>query len=144
MSEAIEFTVLGEAAPAGSKKAFPFKKQDGRLGVRVGPDNPKSKPWQARVAAAAREVYSGELLEGPLRLYAYFYKPRPKGHYGAKGLKASAPAYPTTRPDALKLGRCLEDGLNKVLWRDDSQVVHVTAEKRYGEPARAEVRVEKL
>ncbi len=56
----------------------------------------------------------------------------------------SAPFYPTTKPDASKLVRALEDGLNGVLWRDDSQVAEIVAVKYYGEPARAEVRIEKL
>jgi Holliday junction resolvase RusA-like endonuclease len=81
------------------------------------------------------------LYQGPLQLTVLFYVPRPKSHYGVKGQLKSAPRYPTVRPDVTKLVRPLEDSLTGIVWRDDAQVVRQLAEKRYGEPARAEVRV---
>ena len=58
-----------------------------------------------------------------------------KGHYGtgrnADQVKASAPPHPTTKPDATKLVRAVEDALTGVIWRDDSQVVRQWASKVY-------------
>ena len=73
-------------------------------------------------------------MEGPLRLSITFGLPRPKGHYGKKGIRASAPAFPATRPDATKLLRCTEDALTESgIWRDDAQVVEQHAFKVYSE-----------
>jgi Holliday junction resolvase RusA-like endonuclease len=46
-----------------------------------------------------------------------------------------------TRPDVLKLARAAEDALTGIVWRDDSQIVHETLAKVYGEPERLEVAV---
>lgn len=145
-SAVVRFTVVGLPQPAGSKRAFPFKKKSGGLGVAVSDANPKAKSWQHAVASACPTV--GELLTGPLQLTVWFFMPRPQGHYrtGARAaeLKESAPSRHTTRPDATKLLRGVEDALSGVLWRDDSQVVQQTVFKDYGSPARAEIYVEQL
>lgn len=137
MSE-VTFTVYGVAQPAGSKTAGRTK--DGRTFVR---DSAKrGQPWRRQVAQVAGEaVNGGGLLEGPLELSVIFTMPRPKSHYGAHGLRPSAPAYPTTRPDATKLLRAVEDACTGIIWRDDAQVVAQHAYKVYGEPACAQVRV---
>ena len=139
--EAIRFTVIGTPQPGGSKKGFvhPHTKR-----VVVVDANANARPWKWAIASAALEVKPiGEpLLDGPLRVEAYFYRQRPKSHYRANGeVKANAPAYPTTKPDSGKLARPLFDALTGVLWRDDSQVVDDCTYKRYGEPARAEVAI---
>lgn len=134
----IEFVVYGKAQPAGSKIAGQTK--GGRMFVRDAAKG--SRDWKQRVSQAAGECMAGrDLLNGPLALIARFYLPRPKGHFGVNGLRPSAPVYPTTRPDATKLLRALEDGCNGVVWRDDAQVVHQYVFKHYGEPARVEVLV---
>jgi Holliday junction resolvase RusA-like endonuclease len=134
----LTFTVYGQAQPAGSKTAGRTK--DGRSFVR---DSAKrSRPWKDQVAQVAGEAMNGTgLLEGALELSVIFTVPRPKGHYGARGLRPSAPAYPTVRPDVTKLLRAVEDAMTGIVWRDDSQVVAQHAYKEYGEPAAAQVEV---
>ncbi|MEA2495595.1 MAG: hypothetical protein QOJ29_3506 [Thermoleophilaceae bacterium] len=130
-------------APAGSKRAF----QHPRTGRIMVTDASKgSKPWQAEVrAAAAARFNGGGLITTPVRVEFVFYKPRPAGHYGtgrnAGTLKGSAPPFPATRPDVLKLARGVEDALTGIVWRDDAQIVSEHLEKRYGAPARCEVTV---
>jgi Holliday junction resolvase RusA-like endonuclease len=140
----IKFVAMGLPQTAGSKRAFPFRKRDGRLAVSVTDDNPKSRDWKKAVASAAREAYAGPLLDGPLAVSFVFYRPRCKGHLGKNGVKASAPAFPTTRPDVLKLARAVEDSLTGVIWRDDAQIVAERLYKEFGEPARVEITVEVL
>lgn len=134
----IVFTVYGQAQPAGSKTAGVTK--GGKMFVR---DSAKrGAPWRREVARTAAEAMNGTgLLDGPLSLAVTFVVPRPKGHYGARGLRPSAPAYPTVRPDVTKLLRAVEDAATGIVWRDDAQVVIQHACKTYGEPARAEVEV---
>lgn len=138
MTDRVAFTVLGKAEPAGSKRAFRHSKT-GR--VMVADANVRAKPWQSVVAAAGHEAMAGRaLLDEPLWVSFTFWQPRPKGHYGTgrnRGvLRASAPDYPMTRPDVLKLARGVEDALTGVCWRDDALIVTETLRKVYDEPAR--------
>jgi len=130
--------VYGTPEPGGSK----------RWVGRVVDANPRAKGWQANVARAAAEQYTGGLLDGPLAVEMTFYRARPRGHFGtgrnAGSVKASAPVAPITRPDALKLARVVEDALTGVIWRDDSQIVEESLAKRYGEPERCEIDVYRM
>ena len=137
----LQFTVYGEAQPAGSKTAGVSRQ--GKVFVR---DSAKrGQPWRRQVAQVAGAAMNGTgLLDGALELSVIFTVPRPKSHYGARGLRPSAPEHPTKRPDVTKLLRAIEDSLTGIVWRDDSQVVHQHARKRYGEPACCEVRVVEL
>lgn len=141
----IDIVVHGTAAPAGSKRAFPFKKKKGQLGVRVTDANPNSAAWKQEVAHAAKQAYSGDLLAGPLWLTVAFTLPRPKYHYGtgknAGKLKPSAPRFHDKKPDATKLLRGIEDALTGIVWRDDAQVCAQVVTKMYGEAAKAEISI---
>jgi Holliday junction resolvase RusA-like endonuclease len=53
---------------------------------------------------------------------------------------ASGEITPTKRPDLDNIVKAIKDGANGVAWVDDSQVVDVSASKRYGTP-RVEVEV---
>lgn len=147
----IAFTVLGVPQTAGSKKSIPIKNRStgewvtrdngSTLTVTVD-DNPKSKHWKAAVAWEARKVYTGPLLTGPLHVAFTFFMPRPQGHYRKNGtLRDSAPRFPITRPDALKLSRAAEDSLTHVIWGDDSQIVSETLTKLYAERSAARLEV---
>lgn len=136
---ALAFTVHGTPQPAGSKRAFVMQ---GR--ARVVDANRKSAPWKERVAQVAGEIMAGRpLLQGPLEVTLRFFVHRPKGHHGKKGLLPSAPAFPTVKPDALKLARGVEDALSGVVYRDDAQIVIERLEKHYG-PERVEIEVREL
>jgi Holliday junction resolvase RusA-like endonuclease len=139
----IEFTVFGKPEPAGSKRAFVVAGK-----AQVVDANVKAKPWKEQVAQVAGGHFSGALLDGPLGVRFVFYQPRPKGHYGtgrnASVLKRSAPLYPTSPPDALKMARGCEDALEGVLYRNDAQIVDERLMKLYGAPARVVVTVWEL
>jgi Holliday junction resolvase RusA-like endonuclease len=149
----ISFTVLGIARPGGSKKSLvpinrhtgqPFRRPGGGIVASTVDANPKVKDWQRVVADRAAELELGALLDGPLALTLTFYRPRPKGHSGRRGLRSSAPRYPIGRPDLLKLARAVEDALTGVVWRDDAQIVAERLFKDWGEPARVCVEIEPL
>ena len=132
----ISFTVYGEARPAGSKTAAVTK--SGRVFVRDAAKG--SQAWKRQVAAVAADAMGGApLMDGPLAAIFMFVQPRPKSHFGKRGLLPSAPVAPIVRPDLLKLARAVEDALTGIVYRDDSQIVMEGLEKRYGEPARVEV-----
>ena len=136
----LSFRVEGVSQSRGSKVPI---RRGAHLGVRDS--NPKSGAWMSYVAECAakaqREAYyagnksAAGVLDCPLKLRVTFYRVRPKGHYGKRGLKPTAPQYPTTKPDAGKLLRGVEDALTGVLYRDDSLLVDSWAMKRWGESA---------
>jgi Holliday junction resolvase RusA-like endonuclease len=143
--------VSGKPEPAGSKKAFAIKKGGEYTGrVAVSDDNPKAKGWKELVAASARAARADAppgMFIGPLECALWvtmtFYLARPKDHYGtgrnAGLLKPSAPEFPLTRPDALKLARGTEDALTGVIWKDDAQVVNLVTKKYYAGRAGAHI-----
>ncbi len=126
----ITFHVAGLPQPGGSKRAFNIKGM--RFPVVVD-DNPKAKDWKTSVAQVAAE-YCAAPFDGPLQVKFEFFLPRPKGHFGKKGLRKSAPLFPCGRPDVLKLSRSTEDALKGIAWRDDAQIVRETLTKDYGTP----------
>lgn len=134
---AVAFTIPGIPAPQGSKTPW---------GTEA---NKNTRPWRATVSAAAAEKLNGDpLLTGPLECAVLFVFPRPKSHYrtgrNAHELRATAPAWHTSKPDADKLQRAIGDALTGVLIRDDALICAWKVEKRYGEPARAVVAVAQL
>jgi Holliday junction resolvase RusA-like endonuclease len=134
----LEFCVYGNAEPGGSKRAGMAK--SGRIFVRD--DNPKTQPWKLRIAQVAGELMQGrEMFKGPLFLKATFYRVRPASHFNKSGVSRSAPKHPTTRPDTTKLLRPVEDALQGIVYADDAQIVEQLVRKRYGEPARVEIKI---
>ncbi len=136
MADSIAFFVPGIPAPAGSKRAFPFRKKDGSLGVNVSHDNKRSRPWMSAVAEHAAEAMGDrELITGPVSLTVLYTFPRPKGHYGtgrnSGTIKPLAPEHHVVKPDRGKLDRAIEDALTGVVYRDDAQVYIIRSTKGY-------------
>lgn len=125
----VTFTVYGVAQPKGSTRSFAYREK--RNGVPTGrwksattSDNPQNKSWQQLVAEGAQGVAGGGLFPGAVRLVLFFALPRPKS------LPKRVTAH-LKKPDLDKLTRSVKDALTGVLWRDDAQVVALTAMKTY-------------
>lgn len=137
----INFFVAGVPKPAGSKRPF-LNKKTGKINVV---DTCKAgKDWRGDVRAVAIEDMKNRrqalYADQPLLLIVDFYMPRPKAHYRANGqLKDSAPSLHTSKPDATKLLRALEDALTGICWRDDSQIAKQEVRKLYGDRTGAKV-----
>lgn len=150
----IEILVLGTGKPAGSKVSIPVKKKDGTYATkpngapltRVIDASKGAAPWKQEVRKAARDMYSGMLLDDALEVCITFVKVRPKCHYHWSNkrwgeLREDAPAYPTGKPDLLKLARAVEDALTGVVYRDDARTCKLVLAKLWGEPACAMIRL---
>lgn len=139
-NERVEFFVRGTPATAGSKRAF-VHQATGKVSLvdtcAAGPT------WRTAVQDAATVALRREGLEGPilanaLSLDLSFTLKRPRQHYSRAGrnegqLKRWAPTWHTSKPDATKLTRAIEDALKGVAWRDDSLVCEQHVTKKYGE-----------
>ncbi len=127
----LTFTVLGTPAPQGSFRAAYSEKSKRAFVIQ---SCKRTMPWRQEVAAAAeRAMRSSDigLFLGPLKLTACFFMPRPKGHYGKRGLRPSSPPFPDKKPDLSKLVRALEDAMTGIVYGDDAQIVLYDVSKLY-------------
>jgi len=131
LGRVVKVEVRGVPKPAGSKRVFMVGKGRKRRPV-VTDDCAKGQDWRATVQHEITRQYAGEPLAGPVAVCFDFTMPRPAGHLGRRGLRPSAPAYPTVKPDVTKLIRAVEDAATGLLWRDDSQVTTQVGTKQYG------------
>ncbi|HZU17937.1 MAG TPA: RusA family crossover junction endodeoxyribonuclease, partial [Candidatus Dormibacteraeota bacterium] len=100
LARQISFEVPGEPISQGSGR--PIRAGNGRLHVIA--DNPRLQPWRDAVTWHARQALDGRPpLEGAVAVELAFTFPRPRGHYGRRGLRPSAPASHAVRPDLDKL-----------------------------------------
>ena len=134
MRPPLQFFCAGIPKPAGSKRGF-YMKQLNR--VVIVDANPNRRDWKTDVKHEAQRNYSGELWDCPISVRFTFYIVRPKGHYrtgkNAHMLRDSAPYRPTTKPDALKLARGVEDALTGIIWKDDALIVDEVLHKKFGD-----------
>lgn len=131
----LSFRVDGVAQSRGSKR--PITAKGSRRGLLID-SNPKAKPWMEVVRVVARQAMRDagyiEPFNFALSMTMTIFRPRIKGHYGTKGLKPSAPAFPTTKPDVGKYARAIEDAMSGTVYVDDSYLVDSWPSKRWGEP----------
>lgn len=116
------FFVSGKPVPQGSLKfinghAIHVRAQDLAL-------------WRADIARIARSVINEPAEEG-VEIYLTFNVRKPKTVNRNE---------PYIRPDIDKLARAVLDGLTGVVYRDDEQVVKLTAIKQYAETEGVQIR----
>lgn len=100
-------------------------------------DDGSAEPWRERVRLAVLHARPAQPFSGAFVLRLRFYFQRPKGHFGKKGLRRSAPAHHTSKPDADNLAKAIMDECTQLgFWRDDAQVheLHVTRAWTVGRP----------
>lgn len=100
--------------------------------------------YEARLAAAGQEAMAGRpLLDGPLRLDVMAYVAIPVSK--SKRWKADAQAgrvRPTGKPDGDNMLKAIADGLNLIVWTDDSRIVDMRVRKFYSVAPRVEIAVQ--
>lgn len=85
--------------------------------------------WKAQVSEAVRAA--GVQLTSPVFMRLSFFMPRPKYHFGSKGLKANAPSWHTSKPDIDNLVKAVLDSLGGIAFKNDSEVAKIEAAKAY-------------
>jgi crossover junction endodeoxyribonuclease RusA len=127
-----EFIVYGQARPAGALK---IGHGGGRHWLHHR-DGAPLRDWKNAIAQEAAAAMDGRRpYGGAVKLRGVFYVKRPAGHYGKRGLRPTALAYPVKRSvaDVDKLARALLDALSGVVFADDSQVVGLDVRKRFAD-----------
>lgn len=96
-------------------------------------DAPKSANYKAVVAMmAAKEMYGMAPMDKPVAVTITVHKQVPQSWSKKRQKEAlSGGIRPTGRPDIDNYIKAVFDGLNQIVFKDDSQVTHVTARKMY-------------
>jgi Holliday junction resolvase RusA-like endonuclease len=113
----IRFTVPGKAV--GQPRAIQTVRGQGRKRRFVPEDHPIHR-FRRGVALQARLHYKGRILTGPIHLEVLIVVERPKYLVWKQKPMVRVPCL--ARPDRGNVVKAIEDALNKVIWRDDSQV----------------------
>ena len=103
----------------------------------------KSRDFKQFVKMVAAEHAPAALIETEIRLFVDIYRPIPSSL--SKKKKADAIAgilRPTKKPDLNNLVKGIKDGMSKVIWKDDAQIVEMTVRKFYSESPKAVVKAE--
>ena len=126
----IEFTVFGLPV-AQPRQRHRVVQMGGRaIATNYTPGNHPSRDFKVACQTAANVAAHGEdgpvpLLTGPLKLTLTFVFPRPKS--APKKQPGRLPKI--TKPDGDNLAKCVMDGLNHVVWHDDSQIYSLVVTK---------------
>jgi len=92
------------------------------------------------------QIDIGSIILAPVTVSMLFKFKRPRSHYRtgkySNLLKASAPQEHIVTPDATNLCKLYEDIFNGIVWKDDSQVNKLVAEKIYSETAETVIWIE--
>jgi Holliday junction resolvase RusA-like endonuclease len=128
----LAFTITGD--PKGQPRPRAFARKMGNVHVARFYDSDVADEWKRAVQIVVLDasiVHKWPLTLGPVAISLCFSLPRPKSHFGAKGLKPSAPVHHSGKPDADNLAKLVMDQITKSgrIWRDDSQVVSLRVEK---------------
>lgn len=134
----IEITIPGE--PIAKKRP-----RFARRGKFVTTYNDQETEEGKFIAQVLHQIQGHKILDAPLSVDLFFFRSRPKAHYGtgrnAGKLKASAPKWPTAKPDVDNYIKFTLDCLNEILWRDDALVVTTKAIKAYAETPKTIIQV---
>lgn len=134
----IEFTIPGEPVAKGRARSFI------RAGHVAHYTPEKTARYENLVKMAASQAMAGRApSEGPVVLFVSACMS--VGASWSKKRQQAALAQlerPIKKPDLDNIVKAVKDGMNGVVWRDDAQVVRLTAAKYWAATPRVEVRVE--
>lgn len=132
----IAFTIYAEPVAQGRPRASTIN------GMTRMYDPKKSRDFKSYVKLAASDHRPDQLLTGPLELKVKVYKSLLKSFSKKKAAEAErGELRPAKKPDVDNYIKGIKDGLNKVIWQDDSQIVDLHVSKFYSSTPRIEVEV---
>ena len=133
----ITFAVYGEPVPKGR----PRFSTRGKFPVAYTPE--KTKTYEFEVGMMALAAMGGSKpLEGALEAFIYVTFAVPDS-YSKKRTEAclSDSEKHTKRPDLDNVVKCVIDGMDKIVFLNDSQITSIHATKVFGKVAKVEVLV---
>lgn len=118
-----------DADPVGKQRARYAKR--GNFVQAYTPE--KTRTYETLIKEAGIQAMgTSEPLETPVTLYLYIRMPIPKS-YSKKRVEAclNGSEQPIKKPDASNILKSVEDGLNGVVYKDDSQIINIHVTKVY-------------
>ena len=108
-------------------------------------DPKKVKHYKNLLHCLVTERYKKPPLTVALSVSLLFYRPVQKSISNVERQRRLSNQHkPTVKPDVDNYIKSTLDALNGVLWEDDSQIVKLTAEKRYAEKGKIIITVTQL
>ena len=126
-----------DANPVGKQRARYVKR--GNFVQAYTPE--KTRTYETLIRDAAIEAMgTSEPLETPVTLYLYIRVPIPKSH-SKKKVEACLNGLdqPIKKPDASNILKSVEDGMNGIVYKDDSQIINLHVTKVYSTLAGVDV-----
>lgn len=138
----IEFIVYGEPTAKGRPKFRRVKTNSGKEFVNTYTPG-KTRKAEESFQAQAIQFRPEKPLDGALRLELAIYRSIPKSFSKKKRIAAiSQDIFPVTKPDCDNYSKLIQDAMNTIFYRDDSQIVCKTVQKFYSEIPRVVVRLD--
>lgn len=136
MTKRLKLVIDGVPVPKGRPR---FTK----AGVAYTPAKTRAYEKQAAIIADIGMRANGlKRFECPVTVMATAYLPIPKSMTKKDRAAAlSGTLLPAKKPDVDNIAKAALDGLNGIVWRDDSLIVGLSIKKRYGERPRLEIDV---
>ena len=106
----------------------------------------KTVAYEGLIALAGQQAMDDRLLiEAPVYLMVDAFFPIPKSWSKSRKQRASSSlVWHVGKPDGDNILKAVGDGLNGIVWKDDSQVAFAKITKQYAEVPRLEIMVEVL
>lgn len=106
----------------------------------------KTVRYESTVALFARQAMGDRnLCDCAVALSLVLHMPIPASWSKKKQAMALlGQVWPTTKPDCSNVLKAIEDAMNSIVYRDDSQIVVLSVRKVYSDHPRADVTVEAL
>lgn len=135
----IKFIIDGNPVAQGRPRATIIR---GRVHVY---DPETSRDYKTYVRLSARQYAPDNPLESPLDVRLDIYRQIPKSFSKKRKNECElGEVRPTTRPDVDNYIKSILDGLNGLIFKDDSQIVDLTVSKYYSKSPRVEVQIKEI
>jgi len=136
----IEFIIPGEPIPQSRPRAG-----KNRRGKTIMYDAKPSKDYKKYVALIAGQYALKNLLEGALDVHIKIYRLIPKSTTKKdRALFLAGIKRPIVKADTSNYIKGIEDALNGIIYKDDSQIVDLQASKFYSDNPRVEIQIYEL
>ena len=116
-----------------------------RIGNSIRLYDPKTtSDYKKYVKLTAKQQWEGKPLDCPLVVEMDVYRQIPKStSKKRRKLKNERVIRPVVKPDVTNYAKGIEDALNGIVYKDDSQIVELTIRKFYSDNPRVEIEIKK-
>ena len=134
----LRFTVPGEPRGKGRPR-FVSTPRGGRAYTPA-----ETVSYERMIAWCAKQA-GGVIIDGPIKLTVDVFMQIPRSASRKRQIEMrEGRDWPSKRPDLTNVVKCVEDGLNGILYKDDAQIVDLTVRKFWSDEPRIEVIVSAL